>query len=94
MNNSIFGMNTTVGERELQSTETLTELEVIQVKIDLAAQLDNEKQNSTNREIGRGIRDEAFILLVNYINTDPAHVAVAVDDYADLIATQENALGR
>ena len=91
MNNSIFGLNTTVGERELQSTNTLTELEVIQVKLDLANQLDNDKQSDFNREVGRGIRDEAFSLLVNFANTDPAHVAVAVDDYADLIATQNDA---
>ena len=87
-------MNRTVGERELQSTNTLTELEVIQVKLDLANQLDNDKQSDFNREVGRGIRDEAFSLLVNFANTDPAHVAVAVDDYADLIATQNDALGR
>ena len=35
-----------------------------------------------------------FLQLTDVANTDPAHVAVAFDDYADLIATEEDALGR
>jgi len=71
---SIRNMNRTVGERELKSGIPLTKLERLQAKLEIAESLQKQTSWTTIQEKGWIMEGDVFVALVDFANTDPAHI--------------------
>lgn len=87
---SILNMNWTRGTRELQTATQLTELEAIAVRVSLAYELQNPKQDEANRMIGNNIEADALHDLVEFVKSNPAHILNAETFWTD--AEEQSAL--
>jgi len=90
MNKSIKGMNWIVGQRELESGQALTELEQIRVQYETSQMLQGGKQDDTNKMFGANMEASALHRLIEYVNTDPAHILNA-EAYPDELSNLDTA---
>ena len=88
---SIRAMNKIVGDRELVS-HPLPFLDNLRALFDLAEKLQSKTQDPRNRIVGANMEAEQFHKLVEYLNTDPAHVQTYRDVSVDPRTPEQIAL--